>query len=108
MQKRTIIKNIKRIIQDWGAFGSGEIEGELGETYSPCVNSMGNLVGIAEYFDYYTVDVNVYDTSSSSSDPMYDYKEIYANLPKDVLLEILDLCEQYDVIQHKTEKRISN
>ena len=108
MQKRTIIKLIKNIIEERGAFGSNEVENSMGETYSPCVNSMGNLVGLAEYFDYYTVEVNVYDTSSSSSDSMYDYKEIYANLPKDVLLEILDLCEQYDVIQHKTEKRISN
>jgi hypothetical protein len=108
MQKRTIIKNIKRIIQEWGAFNSGEVESSMGETYSPCVNSMDSLVGLAEYFDYYTVEVNVYDTSSSSCDSIHDYKVIYADLPKDVLLEILDLCEQYDVIQYKTEKRISN
>ena len=108
MQKRTIIKNIKRIIQDWGAFGSGEIEGELGETYSPCVNTMDALVGLAEYFNLSSVTVYVYNTSSHSSDPIHDYTVSYEDLPKDVLLEILDLCEQYDVIQEKTEKRISN
>jgi hypothetical protein len=108
MQKRTIIKNIQNIIREWGAFDSNEVEGSMGETYSPCVNSMDALVGLAEYFDLYTVKVYVYDTSSHSSDPIHDYKVSYVDLPKDVLLEILDLCEQYDVIQHKTEKRISN
>lgn len=108
MQKRTIIKLIKNIIKERGAFGSNEVEGSFGETYSPCVNSMDALVGLAEYFDLNEVSVNVYNTSSHSSDPIHDYKVIYADLPKDVLFEIMLLCEQYDVIQHKTEKRISN
>jgi hypothetical protein len=108
MQKRTIIKYIQNIIREWGAFGSGEVEGSLGETYSPCVGTMDAIVGLAEYFDLYTVKVYVYNTSSHSSDPIHDYKVSYVDLPKDVLLEILDLCEQYDVIQEKTEKRISN
>jgi hypothetical protein len=108
MQKRTIIKKIQNIIREWGAFGSGEVEGSLGETYSPCVNTMGGLVALAEYFKESEVDVNVYNPNSVSSDPIHDYTVSYEDLPKDVLLEILELCEQYDVIQEKTEKRISN
>ena len=108
MQKKTIIKRIQRIIQDWGAFGSGEVEGSLGETYSPCVNSMGGLVGLAEYFNLYNVEVNVYEPESFSSDPIHTYTEDYENLSKDVLLEILDIAEAYDVDQYKTEKRISD
>jgi hypothetical protein len=108
MQKRTIIKRIQKIIQEWGAFGSGEVEGSLGETYSPCVNSMGGLVGLAEYFKLNEVEVNVYEPESFSSDPIHTYTEAYENLSKDALEDILNLCEQYDAIQYKTQKRISN
>jgi hypothetical protein len=108
MQKRTIIKRIRAIITEWGSFGSGEVEGSLGETYSPCVVSMGNLVALAEYFKLNEVDVNVYNPSGFSSDPVDDYTLTYEELPKDVLLEILYIAEAYDVDQHKTQKRISN
>jgi hypothetical protein len=108
MQKKTIIKRIQRIIQDWGAFGSGEVEGSLGETYSPCVNSMGGLVGLAEYFNLNNIVVYVYEPESFSSDPLHTYPVLYKDLSKEALEDILNLCEQYDAIQYKTEKRISN
>lgn len=108
MQKKKIIKRIQRIIQEWGAFGSGEVEGSMGETYSPCVNSMGCAVALAEYFKLNEVDVNVYNSDSFSCDPIHTYTEVYWNLSKDVLEDILNLCEQYDAIQYKTEKRISD
>jgi len=108
MQKRTIIKKIKAIINEWGSFGSGEVEGSMGETYSPCVSSMGNLVALAEYFNLNEVEVNVYDPNSFSSDPIDDYTVTYEELSKDVLEEILDIAEAYDVDQYKTLKRISN
>jgi hypothetical protein len=108
MQKKTIIKRIQRIIQDWGAFGSGEVEGSMGETYSPCVNSMGGLVGLAEYFNLNNIVVYVYEPESFSSDPLHTYPVLYKDLSKDVLLEILDIAEAYDVDQYKTEKRISD
>jgi len=108
MQKRTIIKRIRTIITEWGSFSSGEVEGSLGEAYSPCVNSMGNLVALAEYFNLNEVEVNVYDSNSFSSDPIDDYTVTYEELSKDVLLEILNIVAAYDVDQHKTQKRISN
>jgi hypothetical protein len=108
MRKPTIIKHIKRIIEEWGAFGSGEIEGSLGETYSPCVNSMGGLVALAEYFKPNEVEVNVYDPESFSSDAMHTYTVSYEDLSKDALEEILTLAEQYEADQIKTEKRCEN
>jgi hypothetical protein len=108
MRKPTIIKHIKRIIEKWGAFGSGEIEGSLGETYSPCVNSMGGLVALAEYFKPNEVEVNVYDPESFSSDAMHTYTVSYEDLSKDALEEILDLCDQYDVNNFKTKQRCEN
>ena len=105
--KKSIIKDIKKIISEWGSFGSGEVE-QGGETYSPCVNSMGGLVALAEYFKIDGVDVNVYEPESISSDSIHEYEVEYEDLPKDVLEEILTLCEQYEAEQLKTEKRISD
>ena len=106
MRKPTIIKHIKRIIEEWGAFGSGETCS--GETYSPCVNSMGGLVALAEYFNLNEVEVNVYDPESFSSDAMHTYTVSYEGLSKDALEEILTLAEQSDADQIKTEKRCAN
>ena len=108
MQKRTIIKKIKAIIAEWGSFGFAEIESAMGSVYSPCVSSMGNLVALAEHFNLNEVEVNVYDPNSFSSDPIDDYTITYEELSKDVLEEILDIAEAYDVDQYKTLKRISN
>ena len=44
MQKRTIIKRIKSIIENYGTFNIGEVFGADGI----CVNEMGNLVALVE------------------------------------------------------------
>jgi hypothetical protein len=104
MQKRTIIKNIKRIINDFGSFNLFE----LGAESSPCVGTLGNFVGLAESFNKDEVDVSVYDPSSASSDPIDEYTIEYEKLDKDVLSEILIYCEEWEAECLKTEKRISN
>jgi len=104
MQKRTIIKHIKRIIENYGTFNIGEVEGADGI----CVNEMGNLVALAEYFNGTTIEVNVYDPNSFSSDPISDYELTYEDLSKDTLQEILYLAELYEVDQEKTLKRCAN
>lgn len=102
--KKSIIKQIKKIITEWGTFGSGELD----YSDSVLVNEMGELIALAEYFNYNSVDVRVYDTGSMSSDSIHEYEVAYEELSKDALEEILILCEQYEVEQLKTEKRISN
>ena len=104
MQKRTVIKNIKKIINKFGAFDVNEIGAET----SPCVGELGNYVGLAEYFKPTGVQVNVYMPSGFSSDPEDEYDVDYEDLDKDILEEILILCEEYEAEQLKTEKRISN
>lgn len=104
MQKRTIIKNIKRIIEEWGGFGIDEV----GAEFSPCVDGIGHTVHLAEYFDKNSVSVNVYNPSSYSSDPIDDYELSYEELNKDILEEILIYAENYEADCLKTEKRISN
>ena len=104
MQKKTIIKRIKSIIQNYGTFNSGEVDGAEGI----CVNEMGNYVGLAEYFNGTTIEVNVYEPDSFSSDPIDDYELTYEELSKETLEEILFVAEMYETDQEKTLKRISN
>lgn len=106
MQKKSIIKRIKNIIENYGAFGVGEVEQD-GISYSPCVNEMGNLVALAEYFSD-DVEVSIYDPTGFSSDPIDTYNVSYEELSKEVLEEILTIAELYEVDQEKTLKRISN
>ena len=91
MQKEEIVQQIKEIIAEFGGFGTGEVEVDC----SPCVGSLGNYVGLAEEFNLNGVEVNVYMPSGFSSDPVDDYELTYEELEKDVLEEILALCEQY-------------
>ena len=90
MQKKTIIKKIKRVITEWGAFGCGEVPMGNGVT----INSMGDLVAIGEYFNSKTVEVEVFDTGSISSDSIHTYEVSYEDLSADILAEILELTEQ--------------
>jgi len=103
MQKRTIIKKIKSIIENYGSFNIGEVDGVDGI----CVNEMGNLVALAEYFSD-DVEVSVYDPTGFSSDPIDSYNVAYEDLSKEVLEEILFLADLYETDQEKTLKRISN
>jgi hypothetical protein len=104
MQKRTVIKNIKKIINKFGAFDVNEIGAET----SPCVGELGNYVGLAEYFKPTGVQVNVYMPSGFSSDPEDEYDMDYEDLDKDTLEEILLLAEMWEAESLQTEKRISN
>ncbi|HUU87702.1 MAG TPA: hypothetical protein VMX17_08125 [Candidatus Glassbacteria bacterium] len=97
MTKTAIIKKIKAIIKDYGSFGSGEVE-IGGETMSPCVNEMGGLIGLAEYFSK-EVTVEVYEPSSMSSDSMHSYKMDYLDLDIETLKKILELAKQYKADQ---------
>lgn len=104
MQKKKIIKRIKSIIENYGTFNIGEVVGADGI----CVNQMGDLVALVEYFNGTTVEVEVYETSSFSSDSISSYELTYEELDKDTLEQILFIAEMYETDQEKTLKRISN
>jgi len=104
MQKKKIIKRIKSIIENYGTFNIGEVDGADGI----CVNEMGNLVALVEYFNGTTVEVEVYETRSFSSDSISSYELTYEELDKDTLEQILFIAEMYETDQEKTLKRISN
>lgn len=105
MKKEETILAIKKILSNYGCFSTGELDGE---DQSICVGTLGNYVGLAEYFTEDYCEVNVYEPRSSSSDAMDTYEERYENLSEDVLLDILLVCENWEAESLQTEKRISN
>jgi len=98
MKKSDIIKKIQSIIKIKGGFSANEIEID-GEVSSPCVNEMGGLIALAEYFDKKEVSVEVYEPSSMSSDSMYSYTMKYDELDIASLKKILELAKKYEVVE---------
>jgi hypothetical protein len=94
MDKKTIINKIKRIINKCGTFSAGEVEQNDGQSVG--IGVMGELIAMAEYFNEDGVEVEVYDTSSFSSDSIHSYKVAYEDLKKDVLQDILIICIFYE------------
>lgn len=106
MTKKETIAEIKRLLNIYGCFAIGEIENY--DLSHPCIASMGSVVGMVEYFTEDYAEVNVYQTSSFSSDPIETYDEIYENFDENVLHEILLLCQEWEATSLKTEKRVAN
>ena len=98
------IKRITDILKVNGCFSIGELEGEN----SILVGTLGNYVGLAEYFTEDYAEVNVYEPRSTSSDPVDTYEESYYDLNENVLDDVLLLCEQWEAESIRTDKRISD
>jgi len=104
MKKEKIIRKIKTIINKYGTFNIGEVEGADGI----CINEMGNLIGLVEYFNNSTIEVSVYDSASFSSDAIDEYELTYEELSKMILVNILFIAELYETDQEKIIKRCEN
>ena len=95
MEKKTIIKKIKSIIEKHEPFSIGEVEIADGI----CVSEMGNFIALAEYFNNSTIEVNVYNINSMSCDSIDDYELTYEELDKDILEQILFVAELFETNQ---------
>ena len=87
-KKDTLIKKIKAIIEDYGAFNTGDVEA----TSSPVYTTMGkNSCALIEGFGNKNVGITMYihetETGSDSA--------VYEDLAVDTLEEILELAEQW-------------
>jgi hypothetical protein len=104
MENAEIIKRITSILSIYGCFSIGELEGEN----SILIGTLGNYVGLGEYFTEDYIEVSVYEPRSSSSDAIDTYEESYWLLNENVLGDVLLLCEQWEAESIRTEKRISD
>lgn len=105
MTKQETIAEIKRLLSIYGCFAIGELD-YFDST--PCISSMGSVVGLVEYYTEDFAEVNVYQTNSFSSDPIETYDEVYEKFDENVLHEILHLCQEWEALKMKTEKRVAN
>ena len=91
MKKAKIIIKINNIINEYGNFSTYDVEADC----SPCHQSMGSLVALAEDFDENQADVTIYDPSSHCSDGMETYPVSYTDMSIDTLKDILRLAKDF-------------
>lgn len=101
MQKKTIIKRIRKIIVEFGSFTVADVEAES----SPCIASLGkDTHQLLEEFGEHKATALTYVHETVVDEDYISYED----LDKDVLEEILLLAEMWEAEQLQTEKRISN
>jgi len=101
MQKRTIIKKIRTIIEKVGQTNSCEMELDC----SPIISCIGeNVVQLAEGFFVNGVKAILYANGEEVDDIHINYED----LRKDVLEEILFNLENYEVEQDKFMESCKN
>ena len=105
MEKSELIERITDILKVNGCFSVGELDGE---DQSITIGTLGNYVGLIEYFTEDYVEVNVYEPRSTSSDAIDSYTLYYEDLNVDILQEILLVCEMWEAECIRFEKRISD
>lgn len=97
-KKQKLINGIKSIIEEWG----GVTTSELGLDCSPIYNQMGkNNFALVERFNRNGVTVIHYVHDNEVDDFDVDYQE----LKVDLLEEIYQILEQYNVEKQKTMDR---
>lgn len=89
LKRESIIDEINLNIKEFGNFNVYDVEAD----HSPCVNSLGRLVGLMEDFREGGGTVYVYDPTSHSSDEIDAYDELYEELETSQLEYILELTQ---------------
>jgi hypothetical protein len=100
MTKNEQIGYIKKVIKEWGATKSGELQLES----SPIMNSLGdgNVCELIEDFYGDGVGTAIYDRHGEEID-WNDYE--YEDLSEDLIAEIFNIMEIYEADMLRTEKR---
>ena len=96
-RKENKIRRIKQVIEKWGATRACELE----LSSSPCLNSIGNnknnISELIEYFNLNNVHSIVYQDELELDENYYKYEE----LPDEIIDEIVQIMEDYDVAQEE-------
>ena len=104
MEKNEQIKEIKRIIGEWGSVTTAELELES----SPCINSIGNgknnVSQLVERFYSDEVEAITYNDELGIGSENIPYE----SLTEDVIDEIYNIICEYDAAQIKLYNSIKN
>jgi hypothetical protein len=97
MDKKEIIARIKELVEKHDSPSFSEMEVES----SPCIYSLGDTIILVESVSYNDVTAVTY-----SDDEEEDENDIpYEDLDDEILNEILEILEKYDVESDKTWER---
>jgi len=99
MQKRTLIKKIQAIIKEFGAFTTADVQA----VSSPIIASLGEVSQLAERFTHDKVVAITYDKRGDEID---EDNISYHDLTKDVLEDIYQLAENWEVECLQDEDRL--
>ena len=107
MQKRTIIKKIKAIVEKQGngdEYGKQITVADMEAPSSPVIKQIGETAILAEQFGLHKVTTFTYVGDVETGE---DYVT-YESLDKEVLEEILVLLEDYDITMDKLMESTKN
>jgi|APFre7841882654_1041346.scaffolds.fasta_scaffold613078_1 hypothetical protein len=100
MKKEKKIQRIKEIIGNWGGTTACELELD----HSPCINSIGNgknnVSQLIEYFNAKDVTAVTYQDELE----LGEEDILYEDLDDDILEEVLEIIEIYDLKMEKESK----
>lgn len=110
-QKKTIIKNIKALVEKHGEIGPGETEydksvstAQMESDSSPVLTNTKGAMTLCEEFGHHKVTIVHYVNDEEIDRDFINYDE----LPRDVLEEIEQELERYDLAQQDMMEKSGN
>jgi hypothetical protein len=100
--KEAIIRKIQAIIKEFGTFTTADITADCDVS----IPVIGNLIHLANMFNYSDADVEVYEDGGENE--IDSYKLSYWDMDIDTLNEVLEYANQYEAVCIKDEERLSN
>jgi hypothetical protein len=102
MNKAEQISEIKRILRDCCEGSTSPMELEANS--SPCISSVGNKPNVSTLVEKFSDDGVIVVAYVDETEISSDFKE-YEDLSEEIIDEIYNLLEQYEVGLEKTFKR---
>ena len=96
--KQKTIDKINAIIKEYGSFGTYDVVADS----SPILNSIGDIVALADTFNVDTAEVEITDTNNDVT--LAEITVNYSDFNQEALEEILELAEQYKEQQIEENK----
>ena len=99
--KEAVIRKIQAIIKEFGDFTTADIEASCDVS----IPAIGNLIHLANMFNYSDADVEVYEDGGENE--IDSYKLSYWDMDIDTLNEVLEYANQYEAVCLKDEERLN-
>lgn len=99
--KEAVIRKIQAIIKEFGTFTTADILADCDVS----IPVIGNLIHLANMFNYSDADVEVYEDGGENE--IDSYKLSYWDMDIDTLTEVLGYANQYEAVCLQDEERLN-